>query len=113
MPRADMLRELEPVDLYWFECPLVETAAMFPSLRRLRAFANARGIRLAGCESMTGVEAFRSFLDAGVYDVVMPDVKYAGGLAEMLRIADAAAACGASCSPTTRPGRSRTCTAFT
>ena len=48
---------------------------------------------------MTGVDAFRSFLEAGVYDVVMPDVKYAGGLAEMLRIADAAAACGASCSP--------------
>ena len=62
---------------------------------------------------MTGVDAFRSFLDAGVYDVVMPDVKYAGGFAEMLRIADAAAACGASCSPTTRAGRSRTCTAFT
>ena len=95
----DVLRELEPVRLYWLECPLVETPTMFPSLRRLRSLANDRGVRLAGCETMTGVDAFRSFLEAGVYDVVMPDVKYAGGLAEMLRIADAAAACGASCSP--------------
>ena len=72
---------------------------MFPALRRLRSCANDIGVRLAGCEMMTGVAAFESFLGAGVYDVVMPDVKYAGGLAEMLRIADAAANRGVLCSP--------------
>jgi galactonate dehydratase len=96
---SDVLRELEPCGLYWFECPLAEVPAMFPALRRLRSRANDIGVRLAGCESLTGVAAFGSFLDAGVYDVVMPDVKYAGGLAEMLRIADAAATHGVLCSP--------------
>ena len=96
---SDVLRELEPCGLYWFECPLAEVPAMFPALRRLRSRANDIGVRLAGCETMTGVAAFESFLGAGVYDVVMPDVKYAGGLAEMLRIADAAAKYGVLCSP--------------
>jgi galactonate dehydratase len=96
---SDVLRELEPCGLYWFECPLAEVPAMFPALRRLRSRANETGVRLAGCETMTGVAAFESFLEAGVYDVVMPDVKYAGGLAEMLRIADAAANHGVLCSP--------------
>jgi len=95
----EALRALEPVSLHWFECPLPEEPPMFAALRRLRGAANERGVRLAGCESLTGIDAFRAFLDADVYDVIMPDVKYAGGLAEMLRIGDAAAARGASCSP--------------
>ena len=65
----------------------------------MRAKANARGVRLAGCESMTALEAFRPFLDAGAYDAIMPDVKYAGGLAEMLRIGDEARRRGVMCSP--------------
>lgn len=93
------LRALEPLGLYWFECPLAETPSNFPALRRLRAQANGAGVRLAGCEEMTGLEAFGAFLDAGVYDVIMPDVKYAGGLAEMLRIGEAAARRGVLCSP--------------
>src|SRR5438105_1936834 len=96
---TDVLCQLEPCQLYWFECPLVEVPAMFPALRRLRSRANDIGVRLAGCELLSGVAAFESFLGAGVYDVVMPDVKYAGGLAEMLRIADAAAKYGVLCSP--------------
>jgi len=96
---SHVLRELEPCGLYWFECPLPEVPAMLPALRGLRSRANEMGVRLAGCETMTGVAAFESFLRAGVYDVVMPDVKYAGGLAEMLRIADAAAKHGVQCSP--------------
>jgi galactonate dehydratase len=96
---SDVLGQLEPCGLYWLECPLTEVPAMFPALRRLRSRANGIGVRLAGCEMMTGVAAFESFLEAGVYDVVMPDVKYAGGLDEMLRIADAAARRDVLCSP--------------
>ena len=96
---GDVLREIEPFALYWFECPLAETAANVPALRSLRAQANAIGVQLAGCESMTGLARFESFLDAGAYDVIMPDVKYAGGLAEILRIAEAAEARGVVCSP--------------
>ena len=96
---SELLRAIEPLSLYWLECPLREDAAALPALRRLRSQANRGGVRLAGCESMTGVEGFRPFIDAGAYDVIMPDVKYAGGLVEMLRIAETAAASGVQCSP--------------
>lgn len=96
---GDVLRRLASVKLHWLECPLVEDEASLPALRRLRAKANASGVRLAGCESMTGVDAFRAFLDAGAYDVIMPDVKYAGGLAELMRIAEDAERHDVACSP--------------
>jgi len=95
----DTLKALAPLDLHWFECPLPEKPANFPALRRLRSQANRQGTRLAGCEMMIGVSGFRPFLEAGIYDVVMPDVKYAGGVRETLRIAELAAAHGTACSP--------------
>lgn len=95
----DVLREIEPLKLYWLECPLPEQTAAFPALRRLRSRANAMGVRLAGCEMMIGRQGFQRFLDAGVYDVIMPDVKYAGGVRELGRIAQAAASHGVACSP--------------
>src|SRR6185436_18736478 len=85
--------------LYWFECPLPEEPEQFAALRRIRAFANARGVRTAGCEELVGVDAFRTFLDAGLYDAIMPDIKYCGGHVEMLRIAAAAAPSKTLCSP--------------
>lgn len=96
---STLIHALEPHSLYWIECPLREDATTLPALRRLRSQANRIGVRLAGCESMTGVEGFRPFLEAGAYDVIMPDVKYAGGLIEMLRIAEAAATHDVLCSP--------------
>ncbi|HET8876242.1 MAG TPA: mandelate racemase/muconate lactonizing enzyme family protein [Casimicrobiaceae bacterium] len=95
----DVLREVESLQLYWLECPLPEDIGHFPALRRLRSRANAMGVRLAGCEMMIGRRGFRPFLDAGVYDVIMPDVKYAGGVRELVRIAQAAAVQGVACSP--------------
>ncbi len=95
----DVLREVKPLKLYWFECPLPEQPANFDALRRLRVRANADGVRLAGCEMMTGLQGFRPYLEAGTYDAIMPDVKYAGGLRELLRIGEFAAACGVTCSP--------------
>jgi galactonate dehydratase len=96
---GDVLREVEPLKLYWLECPLPEEACNFAALRRLRSRSNAIGVRLAGCETMIGREGFQPFLDAGVYDVVMPDVKYAGGVRELGRIAETAASFGVACSP--------------
>jgi galactonate dehydratase len=95
----DVIRLLAPASLHWLECPLPEDASTLAALRRLRSQANERGMRLAGCESMTGLDAFRAFLDAGAYDVIMPDVKYAGGLAEMLKIGEAAERGRVECSP--------------
>ncbi|GAA4325580.1 hypothetical protein GCM10023144_08070 [Pigmentiphaga soli] len=85
--------------LYWIECPTPETADHYPALRGLRAQANAAGIRLAGAEHMSGLAGFAPLLAAGVYDAMMPDVKYAGGLDEMLAIAGAFKAAGVDFSP--------------
>ena len=71
--------------VYWIECPLPESLDNIPALVRLRKQANARGIRLAGMEQAIRFDAFRPFCEAGAYDVMMPDVKYVGGLMEMLR----------------------------
>jgi galactonate dehydratase len=96
---GDVLREVEPLKLYWLECPVPEETSNFAALRRLRSRSNAMGVRLAGCETMIGREGFQPFLDAGVYDVIMPDIKYAGGIRELGRIAQAAANQGVACSP--------------
>jgi galactonate dehydratase len=82
----------------WFECPLPETPEHFAAIKRLRGKANAAGMRLAGAEQFIGAAGFRPILEQGLYDVVMPDVKYAGGLAECLRIAKLAASHGVACS---------------
>ncbi|MFM0341397.1 mandelate racemase/muconate lactonizing enzyme family protein [Paraburkholderia fungorum] len=73
--------------LYWFECPIPETPDNLQDLRALRSFANRRSIRLAGCEQAIRVDGFLPFLKADAYDVMMPDIKYVGGLAEMLEVA--------------------------
>ncbi len=96
---VDMVHELAALGVTWYECPVAETPEHYPLIARLRRLANARGIRLAGAETMVGLEGFRPILEAGLYDVVMPDVKYAGGLEQTLRIAEFAATHGTDCSP--------------
>jgi galactonate dehydratase len=75
------------LNLHWIECPLPEEPATLEDIRALRSYANARGIKLAGCELMTRREGFAPFLSAGAYDVIMPDIKYVGGLKELLALA--------------------------
>lgn len=85
--------------VYWVECPIPEVPENIPALTRLRAQANALGVRLAGLEENIGWEAFRPYCEAGAYDVVMPDVKYVGGIAEMLCLAEHCANLGVQVSP--------------
>ena len=94
-----VLKELEPVHLHWFECPVSESIACWDALRRLRTVANAQGTLLAGAEMQIGEAGFAPLLERGLFDVVMPDVKFAGGYAEMLRIAALAQKHGVACSP--------------
>ena len=94
---ARLLGELDPFGPYWVECPLPEVPARFADLARLRRDARARGTLLAGAETTIGLEGMVPYLE--LYDVVMPDVKYCGGPAEMLRIADAARARGVRVAP--------------
>ncbi|HEY2817514.1 MAG TPA: mandelate racemase/muconate lactonizing enzyme family protein [Casimicrobiaceae bacterium] len=94
-----VLRATEPHRLYWLECPIPETPEMMVTLRELRSLANDRGVRLAGCEEISRVQGFMPFLDADVYDVMMPDVKYVGGMREMLDVARAMQRHGVGFSP--------------
>ena len=94
-----VLRAVEPQHLYWLECPVPEKPELLDTIRDIRDVANSKGIRLAGCENVSLVAGFAPFLAAGCYDVMMPDVKYVGGLREMLRVADALHAHGVAFSP--------------
>lgn len=93
------LREVARLGVTWFECPLQEIHENMDALRALRKGANALGVRTAGLEELTHPEAFRPWLTAGCYDVVMPDVKYAGGIGGILRVGELAAAYGVACAP--------------
>ncbi|MGZ0190059.1 MAG: enolase C-terminal domain-like protein [Alphaproteobacteria bacterium] len=90
---------LAATKLHWLECPVPENADALDLLKSLRAQVNDQGVLLAGCESETLIAGFRPFLDVGAYDVMMPDVQYAGGPAEMMRIAQVFADHGVGFSP--------------
>jgi galactonate dehydratase len=91
--------ELAALGVTWYECPFAESIAAIPALKSLRARANARGMRLAGLEELPAPAAFGPYLAAGAYDVVMPDVKYAGGIAGLRAVAAAARRHGIACAP--------------
>lgn len=80
--------ELAQFAPYWIECPIDETVDNIPTLLKLRSAANSHGIRLAGCETKIKCDGFKPYLVAGAYDAMMPDIQYAGGPCEMLRIAE-------------------------
>ena len=94
----EALSECARLGVTWFECPIPETPENYPAIKRLRSQANAAGMRLAGAELFIGAHGFRPLLERGLYDVVMPDVKYAGGPTECLRIAELAARYGCAVS---------------
>ncbi len=80
-------RALEELDLFWLEEPVA-----VERLHDLSRLAARIGPPLATAESLFGVEAFGRVLQADAADVVMPDVKHAGGLQETLQIGNLAAA---------------------
>lgn len=94
---AALIRDVEPFRLFWLECPIAE--ANRPEIRRLRGMANDRGMRLAGAETLAGLAAYRLMIEAGCYDVLMPDAKHAGGLEEIRRIAALAQTAGVEIAP--------------
>jgi len=94
---AGLVEDLAEFRLYWLECPVAE--ANRAEIRRLRGMANDRGMRLAGAESLAGLGAYRPLVETGCYDVLMPDVKHAGGLEEIRRIAALAQTAGVEIAP--------------
>jgi galactonate dehydratase len=93
------LQALAPAALHWFECPIAETHAHWPAMRRLRAATREQGVLLAAAETQVGLASFQTLFEEALYDVVMPDIKYCGGPLEMLKIAQRAAEHGVQFSP--------------
>ena len=83
MRMADRLAEF---DLWWIEEPYVvaDPAALAELRGRIRT-------RLAGGEQLQGAYAFRGLFEARALDVIMPDVKWIGGIAEMRNVCATAA----------------------
>ncbi|MBU9833584.1 hypothetical protein J1786_01865 [Rahnella sp. L72c] len=94
-----VISELAQFGVTWFECPLIEITDNIPALKRLRSIAHRYSMRLAGLEELTDVSAFKPWLQAGVYDVVMPDVKYAGGISGLIKVSELAMYYGAAFAP--------------
>ena len=92
----DALRE---IGLHWLECPISERGSQHDEILALRRLANAQNVRLAGAEKETEVEGFLPYLERGLYDTIMPDVKYCGGVAALLRIAQIAERHGVQTAP--------------
>ncbi|MGE0598019.1 MAG: mandelate racemase/muconate lactonizing enzyme family protein [Dehalococcoidia bacterium] len=83
MQMADRLTEF---NLWWIEEPYVVADA-----RALAELRNRIRTRLAGGEQLQGAYAFRSLFEARALDVIMPDVKWIGGMSEMRSVCATAA----------------------
>jgi galactonate dehydratase len=84
-------KRLEALMLFWLEevtrvpdLPAIHRAAPMPS---------------AGGEVIYGAKGFLPYINAGCVDIVMPDVKYCGGMLELKKIASLAEAAGLRVAP--------------
>jgi galactonate dehydratase len=99
-PRAaTLIRDLAPAALQWIECPISEHPSCFEAIARLRRLAHDHGAQLAGGERIVGPDQAEAMCESALYDVLMPDIKYAGGYRGMLAIADVCARRGVAFSP--------------
>jgi galactonate dehydratase len=71
--------------LFWYEEPVPRAY-----LDELAHVSRSVRVTTASAESVFGLEGFRPFLTRRIVDVLMPDVKHAGGLLETVNIAQAA-----------------------
>jgi galactonate dehydratase len=94
-----VIRELEKAKPFWLECMVSESPEGQPALARVRTYARERGIRLAGAERQVAATGFQRYADNHLLDVVMPDIKYAGGYTEMVKICKLVGPAGIEFSP--------------
>jgi galactonate dehydratase len=90
----ELAARFEPLNLYWLEevCPP-------EPVTDLAAINKAAKMSTAGGEQIHGVKGFYPYIKAEAVDVVMPDVKVAGGMLELKMIAGMAEGAGLKCSP--------------
>ncbi|MDQ1473470.1 MAG: galactonate dehydratase, partial [Bryobacterales bacterium] len=87
----DLAKRVEPLNLFWLE--EVTNVPDLPAIRR------AERMPAAGGEVIYGTKGFLPYINAGSVDIVMPDVKYCGGMLELKKIASLAEAAGLKVSP--------------
>lgn len=90
---------LAPVDPFWIEDPFSHE---LPDV--LAAYRSRIGTRLAGGAPCLDVREYRQLLEAQAFDVLMPDVKWLGGLLAVKKAAALADVYGVMCSPHSASG---------
>lgn len=85
---------LAPFNLYWIEDPFSHD---IPDL--LASYRGNLGTRLAGGAPYLDIRAYRPLLAAHAFDVLMPDVKWLGGILATKKAAVLADVYGVMCSP--------------
>ncbi|WP_226782377.1 mandelate racemase/muconate lactonizing enzyme family protein [Oceaniglobus trochenteri] len=90
----ETLRQIAPAAPYWIEMPVPEGSGYLDEARRLRLRAGDMGIRLAGAELIFGLGTVRTMIEAGAYDVYMPDLRFCGGIFEATRMSALVARAG-------------------
>jgi galactonate dehydratase len=78
----DLTRRFEPLKLFWLE----EVTPAQP-IEWLATINREAKMPTAGGETIYGVRGFYPYIVAGAVDIVMPDVKYCGGVLELKKIA--------------------------
>ena len=88
---ADALRDL---DLFWFEQPVPESDIVGSITVKEKC-----GLYVAGGEGRSLRQGFTEVLEKNSMHVIMPDVKIIGGISELKKVADMAAAWGIPTAP--------------
>ncbi len=85
-------RRMAPLGLFWFE-------EAVRGIENLAALNRVAPMPTAGGESLFGIEAFYPYVAGKAVDIVMPDIKFCGGLLELKKIAAMAEGAGMQCAP--------------
>ena len=91
-PGLELSRRLEPLNLFWLE-------EVTDSNETLAEINRQSKMQTAGGEYLYGTRGFYPYIRAGAVDIVMPDVKFCGGMLEMKKIAAMAEGAGLGVSP--------------
>ena len=88
----ELVKRLEPLNLFWVE-------EVSRPLENLAAINEAASMPTAGGESLFGLEPNWRYIAANAVDILMPDVKYCGGMLELKKISAMAEAAGLTSAP--------------
>jgi galactonate dehydratase len=86
-----LLPRVAPLKLFWLE--EVTPPPGLPAIRQ------AEQMPTAGGEQLYGAKAFYPYMTAGSVDILMPDVKYCGGMLELKKVGVLAESAGLKVSP--------------